>query len=440
MASTKPPAANAPGGAQGPLVEELRSQAMAHLGAAPEPPPKRQRTTTLVPVMVNIDRDEGDIRENFLWHIGETGYDPRPVAMRLAADLQLPQAMVKTIEDEIGRCLKGFKSWKDLGGPKVVRLQLYVKRGELVFRDEIDWDAGDPRGAAAVMAYATEVCRDLGLDLGWHTAITQHLSELVHDVVEDLRKRPELVTLVPPPTSIWRGMPPASLPSASSSDPASLSSLPAAPSLALVAAAQSDDTGPLVLSSKPEQVSRRPLFRPRLEHYDPTFDLEAQRRACREARKHGHGHGHHQGHGHGHHHSHQRPQGDAHGVKVEPQAQAPSQAQGPGVIKPEPHADRPTGPPTDPHVAPRVKPEPQGGNPGPAPGPGGLGMAPGPAPGLPQQHPPQAAGEVHVKREPGLGPGQMQSQAPQAFGVQQQQGMAPGWPQQQQQQHPQFPG
>lgn len=25
----------------------------------------------------------------------ETGYDPRPVAMRLAADLQLPQAMVK---------------------------------------------------------------------------------------------------------------------------------------------------------------------------------------------------------------------------------------------------------------------------------------------------------------------------------------------------------
>lgn len=63
MASTKPPAANAPGGAQGPLVEELRSQAMAHLGAAPEPPPKRQRTTTLVPVMVNIDRDEGDIRE-----------------------------------------------------------------------------------------------------------------------------------------------------------------------------------------------------------------------------------------------------------------------------------------------------------------------------------------------------------------------------------------
>ncbi len=44
-------------------MEELRSQAMAHLGAAPEPPPKRQRTMTLVPVMVNIDRDEGDIRE-----------------------------------------------------------------------------------------------------------------------------------------------------------------------------------------------------------------------------------------------------------------------------------------------------------------------------------------------------------------------------------------
>ncbi len=80
-------------------------------------------------------------------------------------------------------------------------------------------------------------------------------------------------------------MPPASLsslPSApslpSSSDPAAAAPLPPAPSLALVAAALPDDSGPLVLSSKPEPVSRRPLFRPRLEHYDPTFDLEAQRR------------------------------------------------------------------------------------------------------------------------------------------------------------------
>ncbi len=111
-------------------------------------------------------------------------------------------------------------------------------------------------------------------------------------------------------------------------------------------------------------------------------------------------------------------------MKVEPQPQAPGQAQTPGVIKPEPHTSGPTGPPADPHATPRVKPEPGS-------------MAPGPAPG--PMHPPQVAGEVHVKREPGAS-GAGATQPPQPFGVlQQQQGMTPGWPQQQQQ-HPQFQG
>ncbi|GIL76208.1 hypothetical protein Vretifemale_5693 [Volvox reticuliferus] len=112
----------------------------------------------------------------------EPGYDARPIAMRLAADLQLPQNYLKLIEDEIARSLKGFKNFKDLGGPRLVRLQLYVRRGDTVFRDELEWDVNDP--AASTLQYACEVCQHLHLDLGWAQAINSHLHDLVHEVVE----------------------------------------------------------------------------------------------------------------------------------------------------------------------------------------------------------------------------------------------------------------
>ncbi|EFJ46309.1 hypothetical protein VOLCADRAFT_105657 [Volvox carteri f. nagariensis] len=196
----------------------------------------------------------------------------------------------------MGRCLKGFKSFKDLGGPRLVRLQLYVRRGDTVFRDELEWDVNDP--AASTLQYACEVCVHLHLDLAWAQAISSHLHDLVHEVVEDLRKHPEEVSLLPPTPGIWHttstsweplppGQMPPDQPQLQQHEPqgqqepllGSSGQNGSGGAAAVAGCASGTGSGSGVI---PRDAVRSPF--PRIEAYDPATDLEAERRARREAK------------------------------------------------------------------------------------------------------------------------------------------------------------
>ncbi len=67
--------------------------------------------------------------------------------------------------------------------------QVYVKRGSLVLRDEVVFHIGCLGGcgssmAAAVQAYASGVCRDLGLGPAWCGAVMRYMGTLISQVNE----------------------------------------------------------------------------------------------------------------------------------------------------------------------------------------------------------------------------------------------------------------
>jgi hypothetical protein len=59
-------------------------------------------------------------------------------------------------------------------------LQLYVRKGQRVFRDEVLWDVGNPVNGPE--PYALQVCAALGLEADWFDAIRTHLQQQLDDV------------------------------------------------------------------------------------------------------------------------------------------------------------------------------------------------------------------------------------------------------------------
>eukprot|EP00198_Chlamydomonas_reinhardtii_P000510 XP_001689845.1 predicted protein [Chlamydomonas reinhardtii] len=236
---------------QGPAcrdVGQLRQEVLEAIGAG-DHPEKRQKGSLLVPIRVNVDREDGeDVREHFLWRLGEPGYEVRPIAVRLAADLQLPQNYIRNVEEEMQRSLRPFATFKDLGGPRLVRLQLYVRREGRVFRDEVEWDVGGGGGMADQAKLADQgegnmedggqwtvqawrgTCRTgdgdwwrgdrLGLhDPAWATAIAGQLEELAREAAEDLLHHSPEVAVLPPAPSVWRPQPATATATATADDP-----------------------------------------------------------------------------------------------------------------------------------------------------------------------------------------------------------------------------
>lgn len=59
-------------------------------------------------------------------------------------------------------------------------VQLFVRRGDEVFRDEVIWDVSNPQNTADT--YAIRVCADLGLSCDWYDAITGNLKSRIEEV------------------------------------------------------------------------------------------------------------------------------------------------------------------------------------------------------------------------------------------------------------------
>jgi hypothetical protein len=60
-------------------------------------------------------------------------------------------------------------------------VQVYVRCGGEVFRDELEWDVNDP--AASVQQYAATACHELGLKFDWFEAVSTHVQGMLDDVV-----------------------------------------------------------------------------------------------------------------------------------------------------------------------------------------------------------------------------------------------------------------
>lgn len=61
-------------------------------------------------------------------------------------------------------------------------MQIFARKGDTVFRDEIEWDLNCPSNSAA--QYAAACCRDLHLGMEWYDTILSQLQTLLTQHLE----------------------------------------------------------------------------------------------------------------------------------------------------------------------------------------------------------------------------------------------------------------
>lgn len=156
----------------------------------------RGRPVALVPVLVMVDRPDGnDIREHLLYRLGDPAWEPAAVAARLCQELQLGSAYELAVREQIHVGLQRFAGWAELGGgeEKRVLLDICVRKGDELFRDRVEWDLAAP-GASSAAPYVATVCSDLRLDVTWYNAIKKH----VNSIISEMRAHPDCLELLPP--------------------------------------------------------------------------------------------------------------------------------------------------------------------------------------------------------------------------------------------------
>eukprot|EP00775_Hariotina_reticulata_P013240 gene13240-13370_t len=175
------------------FIEDLTADAYAAAGK--QKPGECKEHVPLVPIYIGIDRDnfatpQEPLREGnevaFTGMLSDVlaGYkewSTKPAASRFLLETSLPGNYEKLVEDQINAGLKPYNNWRPAPGKQLlVKLQLYVRLQDKVFRDEVLWDVGNPMNNAD--NYAIRVCEDLGLACDWYDVIRAYVSSRLEEI------------------------------------------------------------------------------------------------------------------------------------------------------------------------------------------------------------------------------------------------------------------
>ncbi|GMH46093.1 hypothetical protein BSKO_14057 [Bryopsis sp. KO-2023] len=129
----------------------------------------------LVPVFIGFIRGDGtEVREELLWRNGENEMTHTQAATRFCSELNLVQHYERLVAEQIATQVL---SQQDLVGEKLVRLDVYVRNGEWVFRESMEWDMNNPYNLPH--QYASQACEELGLDINWFSLIDKEVLNMI---------------------------------------------------------------------------------------------------------------------------------------------------------------------------------------------------------------------------------------------------------------------
>lgn len=143
----------------------------------------------LVPVFVGLIKDGAEVREELLWHCGDKELTHSKGATRFCSEMNLPSNFERLVAEQIGTQVL---VQDDFGEETLVQLEMYVRRGNLVYRDEIDWDMNNIYNLPH--QYASRICVELDLDVTWFTLIDKELVTVLKNTREELFLRMETLS------------------------------------------------------------------------------------------------------------------------------------------------------------------------------------------------------------------------------------------------------
>jgi len=141
----------------------------------------------LVPVRVDVTVDGQRLVESVLWGIEEGLMTPEQFAARLCTDMGMPNTFVEPVATAVRDQVKGFVPpvFVVPGGQmeSVQVIQLDLRVGRVVLRDQFEWDVLNPCGSPE--AFAAGLVADLGLS----TDFVPHVANSIREQVLEKNER-----------------------------------------------------------------------------------------------------------------------------------------------------------------------------------------------------------------------------------------------------------
>ena len=181
-----PPAAQGTIHAPAVPFEKLAESAKRAVAAAKDAGPSSE-INVLAPIIIDLDIDGRQLKEQFLWNVAEETITPEAFASITCMDLDLPSAFYAELVNSIRDQLDHFRTFRpvlpDPSEPRLFTVNLDIHLGDVYLRDSFLWDISNPNNKPE--QFVDGLVADLGLSSEFRGPIATQLREEIVRITQE---------------------------------------------------------------------------------------------------------------------------------------------------------------------------------------------------------------------------------------------------------------
>jgi SWI/SNF-related matrix-associated actin-dependent regulator of chromatin subfamily B protein 1 len=121
-----------------------------------------QPNLQMVPIKIDLELEGRRYKDLFLWDKNEPYLTLESFVKILIEEQNLPAVFENELISTIKKQINQFRQYKQMDGELLKILQINVRIGNIVLRDQFEWDINNPHNSPE--DFAESLCQDLGLD------------------------------------------------------------------------------------------------------------------------------------------------------------------------------------------------------------------------------------------------------------------------------------
>ena len=134
-----------------------------------------QPNLQLIPIKLDLEFEGKRLKDMFLWDKNEPYLNLESFAKILMEEHNLPAVFENEIVASMRKQIYHFRQYKQMDGELVKVIQLNVRIGNIVLRDQFEWDINNPHNSPE--DFAESLCSDLGLGAEFMLPVAHSIRE-----------------------------------------------------------------------------------------------------------------------------------------------------------------------------------------------------------------------------------------------------------------------
>ena len=133
----------------------------------------------MIPVKLDLEFEGRRLKDLFLWDKNEPYLNLESFAKILMEEHNLPAVFENEIVASMKKQIHQFRQYKQMEGELLKVIQLNVRIGNVVLRDQFEWDINNPHNSPE--DFAESLCSDLGLGAEFMLPVAHSIREQINE-------------------------------------------------------------------------------------------------------------------------------------------------------------------------------------------------------------------------------------------------------------------